>query len=150
MGCFGHYRCCRAGKMRLLSHVRCDSCRVSSPAGEWAAKGVANGPASHQTMWVQGFGPDRQASARRSRLSGKSASWMPLVFHHAVPQEWSGVSFRQFCQARGISESVTPTGLCSSCALSPAPQRACRSGRDSQSFSYGGGTPHTRDDSSSR
>ena len=57
---------------------------------------------------------------------------------------------RSTCRARGISESVALTVLCSNCALSPAPQRACRSGRDSQSFSCGGGTPHTRDDSSSQ
>src|SRR5258708_2357563 len=52
--------------------------------------------------------------------------------------------------ARRISESVARRVLCSNCALSPAPQRACRSGRDSQLFSCGGGTPHTRGDSSSQ
>src|ERR1019366_8150513 len=57
---------------------------------------------------------------------------------------------RSTCRARRISESVALRVLCSNCALSPAPQRACRSGRDSQLFSWGGGTPHTRDDSSSQ
>ncbi len=57
---------------------------------------------------------------------------------------------RSACRALGISESVALRVLCSNCALSPAPQRACRSGRDSQSFSCGGGTPRTRDDSSSQ
>jgi hypothetical protein len=57
---------------------------------------------------------------------------------------------RSTCRARGISESVALRVLCSNYALSPAHQRACRSGRDSQSFSCGGGTPHTRDDSSSQ
>jgi len=56
---------------------------------------------------------------------------------------------RSTCWARGISESVALRVLFSNCALSPAPQRACRSGRDSQSFSCGGGTCRTRDDSSS-
>jgi hypothetical protein len=35
--------------------------------------------------------------------------------------------------------------LCSNCALSPARQRACGSGRSSQLFSCGGGTPHPRE-----
>jgi hypothetical protein len=57
---------------------------------------------------------------------------------------------RSTCRARRISESVALRVLYSNCALSPAPQRACRSGRDSQLFSCGGGTSHTRDDSSSQ
>jgi hypothetical protein len=49
-----------------------------------------------------------------------------------------------------ISKSVPLRVLCSNCALSPRPQKACRSCRDSQSFSCGVGTPHTRGDSSSQ
>ena len=57
---------------------------------------------------------------------------------------------RSTCRTRRISESAVPRELCSNCALSPAPQRACRSGRDSQLFSFGGGTPRTRDGSLSQ
>src|SRR6266853_2278006 len=57
---------------------------------------------------------------------------------------------RSTCRARRILESVALRVLCSNCALSPAPQRACRSGRDTELFSCGGGTPHTRDDASSQ
>ena len=103
-------------------------------------------PVSNGSQGVRSRAARISASSRcfsnQGALSGKryAAYYCPSTF--PAP--------RLTCRARKISESVTLTVLCSNCASSPAPQRACRSGRDSQSFSCGGGIPHTRDDSSSQ
>jgi hypothetical protein len=91
-----------------------------------------------------------------SRAAGHFHAW-PLRFRMAIDKS-SPLSLPihvpssggRACRALRISESVALRVLCSNCALSPAPQRDCRSGRDSQLFSCGGDTPHIRDDSSSQ
>ncbi len=94
-----------------------------------------------RTPWL-----DQERVVAKGRLIRRQPITRPYGVIIAYPRSQLG---RSTCRARGISESVALRVLCSNCALSPAPQRACRSGRDSQWFSCGGGTPHTRDDSSS-
>jgi hypothetical protein len=71
--------------------------------------------ARHQLLFVAGRNSDR------ATLSDKRFAVYNCLSTFTAP----GLS----CRARGISESATLKVLCSNCALSPAPQRACRSGR---------------------